>query len=56
MAASRGKSLLRRQQRGSCLGGEGGAALTYREGADGVDGELVDLSVRHDGQKGDGGM
>lgn len=23
---------------------------TYRKGADGVDGELVDLSVRHDGQ------
>jgi hypothetical protein len=22
----------------------------YRKGADGVDGELVDLSVRHDGQ------
>jgi hypothetical protein len=32
----------------------GGAATrhgqTYRKGADGVDGELVDLSVRHDGQ------
>jgi hypothetical protein len=41
------------------MAGQGGqegrrAALTYREGADGVDGELVDLSERHDGQKGDG--
>jgi hypothetical protein len=25
--------------------------MTYREGPDGVDGELINLSVRHDGQK-----
>jgi hypothetical protein len=30
--------------------GERERRKTYREGADGVDGELVDLSVRHDGQ------
>jgi hypothetical protein len=28
--------------------------LTYREGSDGVDSELVDLSVRHNGQTVDG--
>jgi hypothetical protein len=30
--------------------GQERAMWTYRESADGVDGELIDLIVRHDGQ------